>query len=311
MSGNILWGLALFTLSAASGFVAETAAGHQMEIADSGITGPAYSEIENDLKGLASTHVDSAALVVYGASVEGRNLRAMRISLPAGRLAQPVPPPNPPVPRPAVVISGSTHGNEYLNIEDRLPRWFLENQKTSPGLAKFLNAGGVIFVVPILNPDGYERRMRSNAHEVDLNRDFDLLPENERNFKEPESRAVAAWLDSEIRDQDLDLKVSVDYHCCADSLLFPWSYTEESLPQGILLAHEIIARAMQRLIDPAYTFGSTGQVLGYTPRGTSKDYYFARYNALSFTFEGQYGEENKKFAQHTQWWDYILASLVD
>ena len=146
---------------------------------------------------------------------------------------------------------------------------------------------------------------------MDLNRDFDLLPQSESNFKEPESRFLANWIDAELKESKLDLKVSVDYHCCADSLLFPWSYTVEALPEDILFAHEAIARAMQRLIDPNYTFGSTGQVLGYTPRGTSKDYYFARYNTLSFTFEGQHGQENKKFAQHTKWWDYILGTLVD
>jgi len=287
------------------------AASLQPELADSGIVGPAYGEIEAELKTLADFHTSTAELVTYGASVEGRNLRGIKIKLPAGRLISPTPPAHPPGPRPAVVITGSTHGNEYLNIEDRLPRWILENQNTSPGLAKFLKGGGVIFIIPILNPDGYDRRMRTNAHDVDLNRDFDLLPANESNFKEPESRAVANWLDREIEEDNLELKISVDYHCCADSLLFPWSYTEDSLPQGLLLAHEIVARAMQRFIDPNYTFGSTGQVLGYTPRGTSKDYYFARYNALSFTFEGQYGEENKKFAQHTLWWDYILSTLVN
>ena len=125
-----------------------------MEIADSGIQGPAYSVIEAELEELARTHSGIAELAYYGLSVEGKKLRGLRISLGPDQLTNPATPGI----RPAVIISGATHGNEYLNIEDRLPRWFLENWESSPGVTKFMKAGGVIFIVPIMNPDGYDAR---------------------------------------------------------------------------------------------------------------------------------------------------------
>ena len=68
---------------------------------------------------------------------------------------------------------------------------------------------------------------------------------------------------------------------------------------------------MRQHINSKYGSGSTGQVLGYYPRGTSKDYYFAKYGALAFTFEGSYRQEHLNFEKHTIWWDHILAEAVE
>lgn len=270
---------------------------------DSGIQGPAYSEILDTHAELANQFPEWVKVVDYGTSVAGKTLRLVRIQSPDEALEAGN--------RPGVVISGSTHGNEYLNIEDRLAGWFLENRVNSPGLMRFLNAGGVIYVIPILNPDGYESRSRANANGVDLNRDFELVPAGEPNFREAETKALKQFFDREFTANHVDLRVSVDYHCCDGSMLFPWSYTMDNLPTDILAGHDEIARLMQEDIDPSYRVGSTGQVLGYNPRGTSKDFYFAKYGALAFTFEGSYGKEDENFPKHTIWWDHIFSTLID
>ena len=66
-----------------------------------------------------------------------------------------------------------------------------QHRASSPGVAKFLHAGGVIIVVPVVNPDGYANNTRENSRGQDLNRDFDLLPTGEPHFKESESKALA------------------------------------------------------------------------------------------------------------------------
>lgn len=290
-------------LAATLAFTAGTALGEAETefFSDSGIRGPAYSEILAAHAQLATQYPGWASVHDYGASVDGRILRAVRIQ-------------NPDLPegehRPGVIISGSIHGNEYLNIEDRLAAWFLANKATSPGLMRYLNAGGVIYVIPILNPDGYDTRNRGNSNGVDLNRDFDLIPVQEPNFREVETSSLRDFLDGEMAANMVDLRVTVDYHCCDGSLLFPWSYTMNDLPADTLAGHNTIARLMNEIIGDDYRFGSTGQVLGYNPRGTSKDYFFAKYGALAFTFEGAYQEEHKNFDKHTLWWDHILAGLV-
>src|SRR5687768_7318146 len=112
---------------------------------DSMIHGPAYNKITEQLGKLAKDHPQEASLVNFGKSASGLPLTLIKIQKKDIKV------PN----APAVFISGATHGYEYLGVEDKLPRWFLEN-KDSEEIKKFLEAGGALYIVPILNPDGYE-----------------------------------------------------------------------------------------------------------------------------------------------------------
>ncbi len=265
---------------------------------DSGITGPRYSQISSDLDALSDNNAEWSTIIDYGESVAGKTLKMIRIEKPSfGPLLKQ---------RPAVLITGATHGNEYIHIADRLPEYFLTNKETAPGLKRYLDAGGVIFIVPIVNPDGYDRDRRTNNNGADLNRDFALLPAREPNFEQPETAQLAEALDQEIVADDLKLEVTVDYHCCDGSLLFPWAYSRTNLPEGDLTRHRDAALLMQEHIDSRYEYGSTGQVLGYYPRGTSKDYYYAKYGSRAYTFEGSYRTEDKLFDRHQIWWNSVF-----
>ena len=271
---------------------------------DSGISGPPYQRIYDALGQLAKRFPGWASVTDYGLSVDGRPLRAIRIASPTAR------PDRADRRRAAVLITGATHGNEYLNVGDRLPAWILAHDQGDSGVAHFLAGGGILYIVPVVNPDGYEAHTRGNAHGVDLNRDFDLVPAHERHFHETESKALAAFVDHELKAEHAQLKLAVDYHCCDGSLLFPWAYSEAPLPPSDERAHEKVAKLMQHDIDPTYNYGPTGQVLGYLPRGTSKDYYYAKYGALAFTFEGSYQDEAQRFAKHAIFWDHVLGQVA-
>jgi hypothetical protein len=110
-----------------------------------------------------------AEVHVIGTSVEGRPIRAARV--PSRR-------------RPAaksVLVCAGIHGPEYIGVEVALG--FLE-RLPSPALDDLLDRAE-IWVLPSLNPDGYERtwarggigtlnELRANAHGVDLNRNYPL-----------------------------------------------------------------------------------------------------------------------------------------
>lgn len=274
---------------------------------DSGIDGPAYEQILRATADLPKQHAGWVTVMDYGRSVRGRVLRALRIQSPNAASATLG---NPGGARQAVLISGATHGNEYLGFEDRLAPWFLENRQSSPGVMRFLASGGVIYVIPVVNPDGYEANQRDNSRGVDLNRDFDLIPTGEHKFRQVETRQLTEWLDQELVANSTQLRLTVDYHCCAGALLFPWSYADAALPADVQRGHLAVAKLMQQDIDRTYDFGNTSAVLGYYAKGTSKDYYYAKYGALAFTFEGAYREESFKFVQHQVWWDHVLTSLA-
>lgn len=265
---------------------------------DSGIQGPAYETILAELADLEKTHGDFAKVLDYGRTVDGHALRMIRIGRTDGALAT--------TKRPAIVITGSIHGNEYLNIEDRLPRWLLEH-RTSKGVGRFLNGGGLIYVAPILNPDGYERRRRENENGKDLNRDFELERVSKRGFTQPETKGLVDALKGELRDHDLTIKVTLDYHCCVGALIYPWGHSEtETLPPKELAEHKRLAGMI--LEDfPGYSSGRAINVVGYTALGASDDFFHEAFGATSFTFEGAEGQENRNFDRHTAMLDRVLG----
>ncbi|MEA2380527.1 MAG: murein peptide amidase [Solirubrobacteraceae bacterium] len=127
-----------------------------------------------------------------GRSVQGRAINVVRIGDPAA-------------PRKVLVV-GCIHGNEP---EGRKIVDLLRAAAAPPGVE--------LLLVPNLNPDGFQRHTRQNAHGVDLNRNS---PEGRRflggpgtayyagphAFSEPETRAIRALI---LRDRPV---ATVWYH---------------------------------------------------------------------------------------------------
>jgi hypothetical protein len=263
---------------------------------DSGIKGPTYSKIVEELKSLEESFSDYAQLVTYGQTVEGRPLSLIKIAKKNLISTK------------AIYIGGSIHGDEYLNIEDRLPRWFLEQTATSGTILTYLNQGGVIYIAPILNPDGYDRRERQNRNGVDLNRDYTVLKAEVQGFKETETRSLFEYLSRDLGS--VQLEVAMDYHCCIGALLYPWSFTGPVLSPRDEKRHLLVASIMKSSIGPGVKAGTTPVILGYSARGTSKDFYYEHFGALGFTYEGRKNKENSYFQEHTTMWEEILKNLV-
>ncbi len=289
-------------LLAASAFATDFPDRHHKAVhgilADSGIRGPSYARIVEEMENVARTHSAVATVHVYGRSVQDRPLVLVKLARADATGALP-----------AVYIGGSIHGNEYLNIEDRLPRRFAEEAGKEGPIARYLAAGGAIYVAPILNPDGYDRRRRENHRGVDLNRDYTVREANITGFRQPETRALVNFLTEDLLRANRRLAIAVDYHCCIGALLYPWSFTGPAMPSGDLARHLNIANIMQRHL-PQIAHGTTPTILGYSARGTSKDFYYEHFGALGFTYEGRHGEENHYFEDHAAMWTEIVAGLL-
>lgn len=264
---------------------------------DSGIKGPKFLEIEQDLKNLATKYASFSSYATYGKTVLGRNLSVIRIGLPGRR----------PAAAPAVLLTGATHGDEYLGIEDQMPRIFLSKaNEPGSGVHNFIKKGGMIYVVPIFNPDGYDARERTNTNGVDVNRDFDVIPTSTKKFTQIETKNFAEFLEQDLGVNNLTLKMTMDYHCCGNAWLYPWGYTKEVLAEPALTAHKEWAKGFLSLFGPTYKMGTTWSIFGYLSNGTSRDFYFAKYGSLSYTFEGAFGVENQNIVKHVTMWDQIL-----
>lgn len=120
-------------------------------------------------------------MLPVGHSVDGRAIRPVVLGTPGAAHR--------------VLVVGCIHGNEGAGIA--VVRRLLRSSAPR---------GTEIVVVPDLNPDGYLRRTRQNAHGVDLNRNFpsnwarigtlgDLQYSGPRPLSEPESRYAAALVE--------------------------------------------------------------------------------------------------------------------
>lgn len=118
---------------------------------------------------------------VIGHSVAGRDITAWRLGDPRSRTK--------------VLLLAAMHGDEKGAVTT------LRSLRDGRPIQ-----GADIWVVPVVNPDGYARGTRQNAHRVDLNRNFaarwkkagGATNSGSRAFSEPETRAVRRLVD-EIR----------------------------------------------------------------------------------------------------------------
>lgn len=104
--------------------------------------------IERSLDQTAAPREPAAEPTVIGHSVQGRPIRAVQVGDPEAERV--------------VLVVGVIHGDERAGL--RIAR---ELRRLGPGIDD-----AQVWVIDSLNPDGAHARERSNAHSVDLNRNF-------------------------------------------------------------------------------------------------------------------------------------------
>jgi succinylglutamate desuccinylase len=267
---------------------------------DSGVDYPTYAQVEQGMAALAKKYPTQAKTVQYGKSIKGLNLNLIRIEKTDRNASF--------ANAPAVEISGAIHGNEFLGIEDKLAAYFLDHQSEMPGFSAFLDKGGVLYVVPIVNPDGFVARQRGNNYGADLNRDFDVLPTQDLKLKEVESRSLAQYIDKDIAANHLQLKLTFDYHCCVPALVTPWTYAAKDVSSADQPKFNRIYDIQKANLG--YQVGNAIQTVGYLAVGTTVDYFYAKYGAIGLTLEGKYGGEMKAFDKHIKMWDAYFNEVA-
>ncbi len=146
-----------------------------------------YNELTSFLQNIASNYPDITQLATIGQSVEGRELWVMEISE------------NPGVNEiePEFKYIANMHGDETVGRELSLYliEWLVEGYNSNQRATDLINNTS-IFIMPTMNPDGFENGSRYNSNGVDLNRDFpDQFndPNNTLSNREPETQAVMEW----------------------------------------------------------------------------------------------------------------------
>ncbi|MFO7649970.1 MAG: M14 family zinc carboxypeptidase, partial [bacterium] len=173
-----------------------------------------YAQVRDTLAAFARRHPDICRLDTIGYSVQGRLLLALRVS---GNIAL-------AENEPRTRLDGNIHGNEKIGCE--MVMHFAHAVCDSYGLSPRLTAlvdNQELTLIPMVNPDGAVANVRTNANNVDLNRDFgymwDAWGGSPDWCSQPETRALRS--DCAARDYCL----SFTYHSGAVCVIYPWMYT--------------------------------------------------------------------------------------
>ena len=250
-------------------------------------------------------------------------------------------------PKKAAVFFSGVHSRELVTVEVNMR--FMDMLLTGYGkdkdITNYLDTREVIFI-PLANIDGRravekgESMWRKNRHidnnydGIDLNRNFDghwnfngvpMTPTLERykanlqekdsdiysgpsTFSEPETQALNKFLTSKKPS------VVMDLHAYGNMIIYPPGYT--NAPISITPTLKKVAQVLSS--KNKYRTGTSMELL-YPTCGTSKDWAFDKFNALSFTMEmGNDGDGfNPPFSRVDKIWNenkdglLYLVSIAD
>ncbi len=241
-------------------------------------------EIESGLNQRADLYPSITHLTSIGKSIEGRDIRALRLS------AHPLEGEE----RATLLCFGGIHAREVISplVVMHFLDYLLDNQYDL-AVQEILDQTDIWFI-PCLNPDGlyhvehvdnmWRKNRRDNGDGtfgVDLNRNFSFQwgfdnvgsspftsQETYRGagpFSEPESRALRDFL------QEHDFVASLSYHSYGNLVLFPWAYTAANTSH-----HSVFMNlALTMTAENGYGYGNFNLGSIYRVNGDSEDYIYS------------------------------------
>ncbi|XP_028403606.1 carboxypeptidase D-like [Dendronephthya gigantea] len=189
-----------------------------------------YEEMLWFMKYFASKYSDIASLYDIGESVQNRKLWVLEISGNPGK--------HDPG-EPEVKLVGGIHGEEAISKEVLLQfiKVLCEKYDKDPELTKLVDTTR-IHILPSLNPDGYAMARtkgdshrgigHTNAHGIDLNRNFPDQFFPTTSPEQPETKAVEKWIKSH------PFVLSASLH--AGSLVVTYPYDDSPSGQSVYSA---------------------------------------------------------------------------
>jgi len=255
-----------------------------------------YPAIVEWMEAIAATYPNFTQTFTIGKTYEGRPIRGIKIGRPITGHND----------KRAVYIDGGIHAREWASIHTAM--YFIDqlvgNYGRDQEITDFVNRLN-IYIVPCLNPDGYEysrsstepmvrlwRKNRgpctqfSNCCGVDLNRNFafhwgeigssgNICVETFRGtapFSEAETRATRdKFLSPELRGH---LDVYFPLHLYGQMMLHGWNHQAGSYPSDVAELRRVgmqALRALQSVYGTRYRFGSAADIL-YSAAGGADDW---------------------------------------
>lgn len=169
------------------------------------------------------------------------------------------------------LVVGTHHGNEYGSAELALN--FAESIASQP------IAGQTIYVIPVLNIEGYNSRRRDeriNGSSIDLNRDYPGPCGSEGPFSSRSSKALADFIAVE------NIIASATLHSYWPAVVYPWGHSTRDTETPYM--SEFTKMAEQATSLSRYAIGNAAELI-YPADGTYEDYTFWKHGVWSLLFE--------------------------
>ncbi|MCF6205522.1 MAG: peptidase [Sulfurovum sp.] len=246
-----------------------------------------YQESLDFLHRMEKEHPDLIEVIKIGTTYEGRDIVLAKISSDVQKADE----------KPALLYTGTIHAREWIGHELALEfiAHVAKNRHVDPVLEKALEES-TIYMVPCLNPDGYEysrkhfsfwRKNRRKNHDgtygVDLNRNFSIgfkkikdttsnVYGGEEPFSEAETRAIKEFVDSHE-----NITIALDYHSQGNVFFPAHKFTHEAEIDGTDM--NVIAANMNDEFEKI-TGRKYGIHRGKPPAalisGSGREYYYSR-----------------------------------
>ncbi len=236
-----------------------------------------YAEIVALADSLATTFPDICEKHMFGTSVQGRELGALKISDNVSLDENEA----------EVMFDGGIHGDEVGCAENciRFARDLCRDYGADPDIT-YLVDNREIWIYYMVNPDGRVADDRENANGVDLNRDsgymWDGWGGSSGAFSQVESKA--------LRDATYGRQfvVHTTYHSGTEYISCPWSYRADQCPDfGHIIQLAGVYSSTSTYPNLAYGQGCTGM---YPINGSTKDTNYGAAGAISWSMEISYSK---------------------
>ncbi len=242
MAKTILGALALFCFSISSAGAFELSR--------------SYLDVQVFMRDLSARFPENAQLFQLGTADSGQMIEGLKLG--DGPIRN--------------LVVAAHHGNEYGSVEVA--------KAVAASLAEYPIQGQTVFVIPVLNVSGFDRRSRterdSNGRSHDPNRDYPGPCGTSGPFQLKSTTLLAQFVERE------QIVASATLHTYYPAVLYPWGISTKDLatPYDDLF----IRLAEAAAIESRYEVGNSTALL-YPADGTFEDYAFWKHGVWSLLFE--------------------------
>lgn len=234
---------------------------------------PTNDQTGTMLQDLAAAHPTMAHYYSWGSSIQGRTLHAIKITQDVQTSA----------PKPQVRYSATIHGDEITGLVLTLNlAHFLMDKYGQSGYEHVTDLvdNYELHLMPNHNPDGTFLVRRTNANNVDLNRNFPL-PAGTHPITQHENLLFMAHA------QAHHFVISLNYHGGALVMNYPWDYTYTLAPDNdalIKLSLEYSTRNLP-MYNGSFPQGITNGAAWYVITGSLQDWSYDQTDCIDVTCE--------------------------